>query len=73
VLVTAFETVNAAAIRWMAPPKYRDLDTSELSATIDKPTDSLLIELTWDGGKPFIQRMDAAGDAVPDGDESPDE
>lgn len=68
VLITAFETVNAGAIRWLAPPDYRDLETSELSVTIDGPTDSLIIELTWDGGKPFLQRMDEAGDTVP-GDE----
>lgn len=72
VVVTAFETISAGAIRWMAPPKYRDLDTSDLSVTIDKPTDSLVIELRWDGGKPFVQRMDSAGDAVPEGNEPPE-
>ena len=33
--------------------------------TIDEPTDSLLVELTWGGGRPFIERMDSAGDSVP--------
>ena len=69
VVITAFETISAGAIRWMAQLKYRDLDTSELSVTIDKPTDALVIELTWDGGKPFIQRMDSSGDDVPEGNE----
>jgi hypothetical protein len=73
VVITAFETISAGAIRWMAPPQYRDLDTSELTATIDKETDSLLIELTWNGGKPFIQRMDSTGDAVPESTELPEE
>ncbi len=73
VVITAFETISAGAIRWMAPPTYRDLDTSGLSVTIDKPTDALVIELTWDGGKPFIQRMDSSGDDVPEGNELPEE
>ena len=69
VLITAFETINAGAIRWIAPPKYRDLDSSELSVTIEKATDDLVLELSWDGGKPFVQRMDSTGDAVPQSDE----
>ena len=59
--VTAYETISGSAIRWHAPPKYRDISTSGLVVTIDKPTDSLPIELSWGGGKPFIERMDSAG------------
>jgi hypothetical protein len=66
VLVTAYETISGSAIRWMAPLDYRDLDMSEVTVTIDKATDSLVIDLTWDGGKPFVQRMDSTGDAVPE-------
>ncbi len=34
-------------------------------ATIDGPTDSLAIELSWDGGKPFVERHETSGDVDP--------
>jgi hypothetical protein len=71
VVITAYEPISGSAIRWLAPPAYRQLDTSGLTATIDEPTDSLVIELSWNGGRPFIERMDSSGDAVPDGDDDP--
>ena len=64
--VTAFEPISGSAIRWLAPPKYRQVSESGLTVTITEPTDALVIELTWDGGRPFIERMDSAGDSVPD-------
>ncbi|TWU24561.1 hypothetical protein [Bythopirellula polymerisocia] len=55
VQVSAMEVISASKVRWMAPPKYADFLTSELSYEITEPTDDLKIELTWDGGKPFVQ------------------
>lgn len=55
VQVSSMEVISASKVRWLAPPKYADYRTSGLSYTIDKPTDDLKVELTWDGGKPFIQ------------------
>ncbi len=63
--VVAFDTVSPTALRWLAPPKYRDSTTSGLTATIDGPTDSLAIELSWDGGKPFVERHETSGDVDP--------
>ena len=37
------------------PPKYADFRESGLVFTLTEPTDDLKIELTWDGGKPFVQ------------------
>lgn len=53
--VIATESINAGSQRWHAPKKYQDFATSGLTVTVTGPTDSLTIELTWDGGKPFIQ------------------
>ncbi|MDZ4657552.1 MAG: hypothetical protein SH868_08220 [Bythopirellula sp.] len=53
--ISAMEVISASKVRWMAPPKYADFRTSELEFEINEPTDDLKIELTWDGGKPFVQ------------------
>lgn len=63
--VVAFEILSPTEIRWLAPPKYRQMNTSGLSVTIDGPTDSLTVELTWAGGHPYVERSDTRGDSVP--------
>lgn len=65
VAVIAYQTVSPSAIRWLVPKKYHKASTSELTVTIDQPTDSLLIELSWEGGKPFVERFETAGDQDP--------
>lgn len=52
--IIAFEPIDDDHVRWIAPPKYRRKATSGLNITIDGPNDDLTIELTWDGGQPFI-------------------
>jgi len=63
--VTAYEQVGPAACRWLVPKKYRDYLTSDKTVTIEGPTDSLQIDLSWDGGQPFVERFDTTGDADP--------
>jgi hypothetical protein len=53
--ISAMEVISASQVKWLAPPKYADFRTSELEFEITEPTDDLKINLTWDGGKPFIQ------------------
>lgn len=55
VQVSSMEVLSASKVRWLAPPKYADYRTSELSYEITEPTEDLKVELTWDGGKPFVQ------------------
>jgi hypothetical protein len=38
--------------------KHADQQTSGLTATIDGATDSLVSDLTWDGGAPLIERLE---------------
>lgn len=59
VTVIAQEVLDSHRMRWHAPKKYIDAETSGLTATIDGPTDSLTIELTWAGGKPFVESVDS--------------
>ena len=38
-------------MRYNLPKKYGDKNTSGIVKTVDGPTDTMLIELTWDGVK----------------------
>jgi len=55
--VKAGETLSGTKKKWHAPKKYNKYSTSELTQEITEPTDSLEIHLTWDGGKPFIEKL----------------
>ena len=65
VVVIANEAPTNDQIRWLAPKKYHEPETSDLSVTIDGPTDDLEINLTWDGGEPFVELFESAGDIDP--------
>lgn len=55
--VIAREPIGEDELRWHAPKKYANVDTSGLSEEITGPTDSLQINLTWGGQKgPFLER-----------------
>lgn len=57
VAIIATESINASSQRWHAPKKYMSNKTSglEIDVKADGPTDDVRIELTWDGGKPFVE------------------
>lgn len=54
--IIAFESISDIEILWLVPKKYHQANTSGLTVTIDGPTDDLTIELTWDGGQPYVER-----------------
>jgi hypothetical protein len=56
--VAVVEESDSKTIRWLAPKKYADYRTSGLAVDINGPTDSLRIDLKWDGGAPFIEKTD---------------
>lgn len=51
------EILSQTAVRWYAPKKYSSFLTSGLEVEVTEPTDSLEIHLTWDGGKPFLEKV----------------
>jgi hypothetical protein len=55
--VNAAEPLSATTIKWHAPKKYFRYTFSGLEQQITESTDSLVINLTWDGGKPFVERI----------------
>lgn len=65
--ITASESLNnGTAIRWLVPPKYQNMSTSELKITVDGPQDNLKIELTWAGGQPYVESTVGGGDQIPE-------
>ncbi len=60
VTVAAREILGPNSQRWYAPKTY--LVPTGLTATIDGPQDDLKINLTWAGGKPFIERTGDGGE-----------
>ena len=56
VMISAKEVLSESKVRWHAPPKYADFRESGLVFTLEEPTDDLVIDLTWDGKEPFVQK-----------------
>ena len=52
VAVMAHEPTSGEQIKWHAPKKYANYATSGLTQEITKPTDSLVIELSWGDERP---------------------
>ncbi len=61
VVILAGESLSDVATKWHAPKKYADSKTSNLTVTITGPTEDLKIDLTWGGGKPFVERFEKEG------------
>ncbi len=57
VAVNASEYLSAKKKKWHAPKKYATFRTTPLTQEITGSVDSLEINLTWDGGKPFVERV----------------
>jgi len=55
--VNAAESLSGTKNYWHAPKIYARFRTSPLTQEITESTDSLVINLTWDGGKPFTERV----------------
>lgn len=66
VAIFANEALDERRTRWHAPPKYASLTNSGLDQTITAGNPSLIIKLTWDGGKPYTD-VDRSGDDDPKG------
>ncbi len=59
VVVVANEALGGTGQKWHAPKKYVDPAMSNLTVEITEPTDSLEINLSWDGGEPFVEKFAA--------------
>jgi hypothetical protein len=55
--VDGSESLSATKRKWHAPKKYFRYRTSGLTQEITGPTDSLVINISWNGGKPFVETV----------------
>jgi len=62
VSIYSAETLGPSARKWMIPKHYAVASKSGLTITVDGPTDDALFELSWKGGKPFVERSDYGGE-----------
>jgi hypothetical protein len=63
--VSGAEAITDYSVKWHAPKKYANYRTSGLQQEIKGATDSVVISLSWDGGKPFVETDEsAAADSV---------
>jgi hypothetical protein len=57
VSVMSQEAIGQETIKWHAPKKYANANTSGLEEEISGPTDAVKIELTWGGEKgPLVEK-----------------
>jgi hypothetical protein len=62
VSVVSTKTLNASTVRWLAPKKYTSGATSGITYDVTGPTEEAVINLSWEGGKPFDERLAGGGD-----------
>lgn len=60
IAIIATESIDAKSQRWHAPKQYMSAATSglEIEVKADGPNE-LKVELTWNGGKPFVEKFAA--------------
>ncbi|MGD0656166.1 MAG: hypothetical protein ABSA16_17655 [Thermoguttaceae bacterium] len=56
VAVISKENINGKTVKWLIPKKYTDIATSGLEIDVPGPRSDVVINLTWGGGKPFIEK-----------------
>jgi len=64
--IKAAET-TPGGIRYLIPKKYFHASSSGITLKVEKPDDNVRIDLTWDGGAPFVEARQNQGDAAPVG------
>lgn len=57
VSVSWIEDLSDTKRRWRTPKKYADPTTSGLTVSVDKTTDTLTVNLSWEGGIPFVEKL----------------
>lgn len=63
--IVSVEQLGPNSKRWLIPKKYASVTTSGKTIVVDKPTDNLRIDLTWDGEQPTVETVDNSGDVAP--------
>jgi hypothetical protein len=59
--VLSQKPLSETKIQWLAPKKFADHNTSGLSYEVAGPANNVQFNLTWDGGKPFVEIVEGSG------------
>lgn len=61
ITVDSIDMLGSTTRRWNIPKKYHQLTTSDIKKTIEGPTDSLVIDLSWGNGpkEPVVEKIDS--------------
>jgi hypothetical protein len=63
--VIASEVLTSTTMKWHAPKKYADGGSSGLSFEVPSDgTDSATFNLSWDGGKPYVETIGGGSQAT---------
>ena len=55
VAITSGEGVSPTKTRWFAPKKLAKVQTSGLTQEITGPVDNLVINISWEGGREYVE------------------
>ena len=69
VAISANEPIGDSGMKWHAPKKYANQRTSGLEITVEKEPKEVKFELTWDGGKPFVEGSKGKSDDSNEGED----
>jgi hypothetical protein len=59
--VSGCESLGPTKTKWHAPKKYSSYTTSPIEQEITGSNDALVIQLSWEGGKPFTETFEGGG------------
>lgn len=71
VTVIANENQGPYALKWHAPKEYSDVATSDVMLDVTGPREDVVIELSWKGGAPFVEKFENEGTPPPAVSEAP--
>lgn len=65
VSIIANESQGPYAMKWFAPKEYADATTSGLTLEVKEGGDEVEINLSWNGGAPFVEKFADEGSQPP--------
>lgn len=64
VTISAGESIGPTKTLWHAPKKYMEPRASGLKQEITGPNDHVVINISWDGGQPFVEDEDTGATEI---------
>lgn len=55
ITIKAIDQISSLSTRWRSPKMYSSLELTPLECEITEAKDDVKVELSWQGGKPFVE------------------